>query len=244
LARTGICLAFTAFSVGVVLSLTLPAFGHAPSSFNAHDWENNKHQDLDVALDDSTPGQGSNWANRIDDAGDRWNEITSDALFFQNAQDLANGRNWNAQCHDPDSGGGGWEVVLFDNVNLSDANDVLAQTAICVRGTDGDIYYVEVGFDGTYQGNNRLWFKGPNPSLIGPNEWDLYGFAAHELGHAAGTWYGLPKHFSNSETFCDEGLIGGGDNDGYHTLCDELAISVTEWRTLETHDKHTSQNHY
>jgi len=78
------------------------------------------------------------------------------------------------------------------------------------------------------------WFKGSG--LVDPStDFDLWGVATHEFGHATGTWFGN-NHMPSGE--CGSGLVDRP------TMCAGTSAGDVKWRTLEAHDKSTFQHAY
>lgn len=76
--------------------------------------------------------------------------------------------------------------------------------------------------------SGRNWYSGSGtpPS----DQYDLYGSAVHELGHATG--WGLHFDEHGPSALCD-------DADTWHTMCSSTQTGWARLRTLATHDIHT-----
>jgi hypothetical protein len=98
----------------------------------------------------------------------------------------------------------------------------LARAGWCWNGS-GDIYTFTLAYDGSYN-----WHTGTGDP--GANEYDVESVAAHEWGHAMG--------FDGHLTDADCGSATRA------TMCSTTPIASTVWRTLESHDIHTTENAY
>lgn len=160
------------------------------------------------------------WRDRAKDGAQTWNaEPPAMGLEFQ-----GEGSQFTADCTNLTN--------PYNGLWWSDMGGVGGQWGVTMRcwhtGTS-TMHDAQIYFDST-----ELWWTSTSPTPV--DKLDAWGAAVHEFGHALG--FSGPYasgHFDPAAAVCS-----GAEQ----TMCPYMGYAESNFRTLETHDKHTFDNAY
>jgi hypothetical protein len=190
---------------------------------------------------------GGGMRDRIRDAAGRWNnQDTSMTFVWDSASPEWSGFGWpNGICPafraaDYQKNKVGWTDINGDGFIPTEP---LAEVFAC-RNRENDSkpwamlqFWMRVN-------NDAPWYSGTGSVPSG--QFDLWGLATHEFGHAGGRLMGgdTDGHFWDTSSLCPGDLIDGQSPSGRHTMCQTVVNGGAGARSPEEHDKDTFVNAY
>jgi hypothetical protein len=118
----------------------------------------------------------------------------------------------------------------------------LAKTKACYTSIDGAMYNFRIAISDDYLTKNSKetsFYTGTATSWA-TKQYDLWGALTHEFGHATGRMQLAPHtedgHFEDSDTSACPPPVNGMPSEAQSTMCEELNIGTSKWRTLTSHD--------